>query len=110
MAWSVMVYDSYTMRRTQVYLDPGQVEQLARRARASGMTRSTMIREAIASYLSTPDEADELVRFRAALDAAGERPIDLPEGQRYVETLRAADLERDEELEARRAGPKRRKA
>jgi predicted transcriptional regulator len=95
------------MRRTQIYLDDDQAEQLGRRARASGVTKSTVIREAIASYLSTPDEADELARFQAALDAAGERPIDLPDGQRYVEALRAEDLDRDAELEARRAGHKR---
>ena len=102
-----MVYISYTMRRTQIYLDADQVDQIGRRARAGGVTKSTVIREAIASYLSTPDEADEVARFRAALDAAGARPIDLPDGQSYVEALRAADLDREEELEARRAGHER---
>jgi predicted transcriptional regulator len=102
-----MVYDSYIMRRTQIYLDSDQAEQLGRRARASGVTKSTVIREAIAAYLSTPDETDELARFRAAVDAAGERPIDLADGKRYVGTLREADLDRDAELEARRAGHKR---
>jgi predicted transcriptional regulator len=97
------------MRRTQIYLDDDQAEQLGRRARASGVTKSTLIREAVASYLSTPDEADELARFQAALEAAGERPIDLPNGLGYVEALRAADLDRDEELAARRGGEERSK-
>jgi len=97
------------MRRTQIYLDPNQAAQLARRARAGGVTRSIMIREAIASYLATPDEADELARFRAALDAIGSRPVDLPDGKAYVDSLRAADVDRDAELEARRAGPRRKR-
>jgi len=65
--------------------------------------------EAIASYLSSGDESDELARFRAAIDAVGERPIDLPDGQSYVEAIRAADADRDEALEVRRERPKRRK-
>ena len=95
------------MRRTQIYLDTDQSEQLGRRARAGGVSKSNLIREAIASYLSSSDESDELARFRAALAAVGERPIDLPDGQSYVEAIRAADADRDEALEARRGRPKR---
>jgi len=104
-----LMYNSYIMRRTQIYLDADQSEQLGRRARAGGVSKSTVIRDAIASYLSRPEESDELARFRAALDAVGERPIDLPDGQSYVEAIRAADADRDEALEARRERPKRRK-
>ena len=103
------MYNSYIMRRTQIYLDADQSEQLGRRARAGGVSKSTVIREAIASYLSSGDESDELARFRAAIDAVGERPIDLPDGQSYVEAIRAADADRDEALEVRRERPKRRK-
>ncbi len=103
------MYDSYIMRRTQIYLDADQSEQLGRRARSSGVSKSTVIREVIASYLSSADESDELARFRAALDAASERPVDLPDGAGYVEAIRAADAERDEELETRRGRPKKRK-
>ena len=99
------MYVSYTMRRTQIYLDSEQSERLGRRARAAGVSKSTVIREAIASYLSGPDEPDELARFRAALDAVGVRPIDLTNGREYVDAIRAADADRDEELEARREGP-----
>ena len=67
-----------------------------------------MIREAIASYLSSGDESDELAHFRAAIDAVGERPIDMPDGRSYVEAIRAADAVRDEALEARRERTKRR--
>src|SRR6476620_5035254 len=102
------MYDSYIMRRTQIYLDADQSEQLGRRARASGVSRSTVIREAIASYLSSPEESDELARFRAAIDAVGEHPIDLPDGETYVEAIRAADADRDAALDARRERRKRR--
>ena len=57
------MYNSYIMRRTQIYLDANQSEQLGRRARAGGVSKSTVIREAIASYLSSGDESDELARF-----------------------------------------------
>ena len=99
------------MRRTQIYLDADQSEQLGRRARSSGVSKSTVIREAIASYLSSPDEsAMSPARFRAALNAASERPVDLPDGAGYVEAIRAADAERDEELETRRGRPKKAQA
>ena len=101
-----MMYDSYIVRRTQIYLDADQSEQLGRRARAGGVSKSTVIREAIASYLSSPDQSDELARFRAAIDAVGERPIDLPDGESYVEAIRAADADRDAALDARRERPK----
>ena len=103
------MYDSYIMRRTQIYLDADQSERLGRRARAGGVSKSTVIREAIASYLSSPDESDELARFRAAIDAVGERPIDLPDGKSYVEAIRAADADRDAALDARRERPTRHK-
>lgn len=91
------------MRRTQIYLDSEQAEELARRARSIGVTKSSVIREAIETYLATPDEGDELARFRSALDAVGSRPAHLPDGEAYVEALRAADLDRDDELDAQRA-------
>ena len=96
------MYNSYIMRRTQIYLDEDQAEQLGRRARAGGVTKSTLIREAIETYLATPDQTDELARFRSALDAVAEQPIDLPDGATYVEALRAEDLARDAALDEQR--------
>ena len=104
-----MMYNTYIMRRTQIYLDNEQAEHLGRRARASGVTKSTVIREAIATYLATPDGTEELARFRAALDGLDSQPVDLPDGKAYVDALRAADVDRDEGLEARRAGPRRKR-
>jgi GGDEF domain-containing protein len=98
-----MMYSSYIMRRTQIYLDEEQAEQLARRARAHGSTTSKVIREAIDEYLAGPADADDRVaRFRAALDASfGVAPY-LADGATYVEDLRRADRAREDEL---RDGP-----
>lgn len=96
------MYDSYIVKRTQIYLDERQVDQLSRRAAAGGTTASKMIREAIDQYLADPDDtAERLARYRAALDGAfGIAPY-LGEGVAYVETLRAADRVREQELDAR---------
>ena len=97
------MYDSYIMKRTQIYLDPDQDVQLARRADAEGTTRSALIRRAIDRYLQgEQDRALPLARFHRALqEAAGTAPY-LGDGGRYVEDLRGADREREEEIEARR--------
>ncbi len=39
------MYDPYIMRRTQIYLEPEQSEELARRADVRGVTSSHLIRE-----------------------------------------------------------------
>ena len=97
------MYVSYIMKRTQIYLEADQDRRLASRARAVGATKSTLIREAIESYLSAADdEAARLAEFRAAVDAIERSPADLPDGRTYVDQLRLADRERDEEIEKRR--------
>ena len=90
------MYDSYIVRRTQIYLDEHQAAELGRRAAARGTTASKMIREAIDQYLAEPAEADDpLRRFRAALDASfGAAPY-LPDGATYVGELRRADRDRE---------------
>ena len=93
------MYDMYIMKRTQIYLEADQDRRLAGRATASGVTKSTLIREAIETYLAKPDNADELAAFRAAVDAAAAAPVQLPDGAIYVETIRAADVERQAELD-----------
>jgi predicted DNA-binding protein len=42
---------TYIMRRTQIYLDDDQDRRLERRARATGTSRSALIREAIDRFL-----------------------------------------------------------
>jgi hypothetical protein len=62
-----------------------------------------VIRRAIDRYLRSAEDGRLLLtRFRRAVDeAAGSAPY-LVEGASYVEELRRADRERQEEIEARR--------
>lgn len=96
------MYDLYTVKRTQIYLDEEQSEVLERRAKASGRTKSELIREAIDDYLAGPgDEGPALRRLKKAVkEAAGIAPY-LPPGKEYVEELRGRGRERWEELERR---------
>jgi predicted DNA-binding protein len=97
-----MMYDSYIMRRTQIYLDRAQQERLSSRAEQAGVTSSHLIREAVEAYLADPDDRDvELARQRQALhDAFALPPVTrLPDGQAFVREARAADLEREHDLE-----------
>ena len=97
------MYSSYIMKRTQIYLDVDQDRRLAARARAAGATKSTLIREAIESYLSRPEEeARQLAEFRTAVDDLVRQPIALADGRAYVDELRRSDRIRDEALESRR--------
>ncbi len=50
------MYNLYTMRRTQVYLDERQTAKLRSVARATQRTVSEIIREAIDEKLERPDE------------------------------------------------------
>jgi predicted DNA-binding protein len=93
------MYDSYIMRRTQIYLGEEQDRRLAEHALATGRTKSDLIREAVDRFLDTPlTEEEELARFRAAADAAfGVAPY-LEDGATYVRKLRDNDR-RQERLE-----------
>lgn len=94
---------SYIMKRTQIYVDEEQDESLSQRAAAAGVTKSTLIREAIDAYLKgSPDAQLRLDRFRAAVRAAAGSAHYLPDGKSYVEALRAQDVRRQEEIERRR--------
>lgn len=95
-----MMYTEYIMKRTQIYLDVEQDRKLAQRAVACGTTKSDLIRQAVTMLLDEGGrEARRLERFRAALRAVAAGPlIDLPPGEDYVETVRAADAARLEEL------------
>jgi len=98
------MYVSYIVKRTQIYLDLDQDRRLARRATAAGTTKSTLIREAIETYLSSADEdASRLKQFRSALDVVEASPVKLQSGRDYVERLRAAYEELREESERPRA-------
>jgi predicted DNA-binding protein len=90
----------YIVRRTQIYLDEEQDRRLAERARATGRTKSDLIREAVDRLLEEPlSEDEELARFRAAAQAAfGIAPY-LEDGATYVRRLRDNDRRRQERLE-----------
>ena len=97
------MYDSYIMRRTQIYLDEGQDGRLAQRAAATGVSKSTLIRSAIEAYLEgQDDEATRLEGFREAVRAASGVAPDLEPGADYVRALRDNDRERQTRLETRR--------
>lgn len=90
------------MRRTQIYLDEQQTEQLDERASSRGATRSELIREAIDSYLGVgEDESARLARFHEAVEAtAGIAPY-LPAGEEYVRDIRGAGARKLTQLEQR---------
>ena len=91
------------MKRTQIYLDVEQDRRLARHAMTTGSTKSTLIREAIESYLTDAEsDAGRLARFRAALDVAERAPASVEDGRAYLERIRAADEARQEDIERRR--------
>jgi predicted DNA-binding protein len=94
------MYAPYIVRRTQIYLDEEQDRRLAERARATGRTKSDLIREAFDRLLDEPlSEDEELARFRAAAQAAfGIAPY-LEDGATYVRRLRDNDRRRQERLE-----------
>lgn len=96
------MYDTYIMRRTQIYLNEAQAQELARRSTARGVTMSHVIREAIGQYLSADDDdATELGRQRVMLrEAFGTIPR-LPRGDAYVEEQRHTDHAREDRLEDR---------
>ena len=103
-AWPLLrvMYDAYIMKRTQIYLDEDQDRRLANRARTAGTTKSTLIREAIETYLAAPDEDDVLTEFHDALDRLAARPLRVPDGASYVEELRARDAARLDAIDERR--------
>lgn len=97
------MYNSYIVKRTQIYLEDEQAVRLAKKAAAAGVTRSTLIRDAIDSLLDGPEnDASRLSRFRSALEELAETPVSMPAGRDYVEKLRARDVRRQEAVERRR--------
>ena len=48
------------MKRTQIYLDDDQDARLEKRARAAGVTKSALIRQAIDAFLARPRSPSDL--------------------------------------------------
>jgi predicted transcriptional regulator len=88
----------YIMTRTQIYLSDAEAKVLDRAARASGRTRSSLIREAIdRHFLGSAGQAD-LVRTleQTAGSWRGRRPT----GAEQVEQMRSGRLARQQEAQA----------
>jgi predicted transcriptional regulator len=63
---------TYIVKRTQIYLDDEQEARLDRRARATGVTRSALIRAAVDAFLASDKPLNEVD------DALGETAGALP--------------------------------
>jgi hypothetical protein len=90
----------YIMRRTQIYLDESDTQELDARAVTEGVTRSMLIRRAVDEYLRRGDQDPAVWRERwqeAVRETAGAAPR-LDDGAVYVERLRATDARRLSEL------------
>lgn len=97
------MYILYIMKRTQIYLDDAQDRKLSKRADATGVTKSSLIRRAIDAFLEAPsDAASRLTRFRAALREVADAPASFVDGKSYVESMRAGDVRRQRAIERRR--------
>ena len=83
-----MVYVTYTMRRTQIYLDDGQVAKLKAAARTSSKTVSEIIRDAIDEKLARAEEPDYFERALAGAAGIWARRTDIVSADDYVRRLR----------------------
>lgn len=85
---SEAVYNTYTMRRTQIYLDEHQVAQLQAVAKTSDRSVSEIIRDAVNEKLARVDEPDDFER--AVLAAAGiwASRVDIGSTDEYLRQLR----------------------
>jgi predicted DNA-binding protein len=97
------MYNTYIVRRTQIYLDDQQDRRLTERSREAGRTKSALIRDAVDAYLTPASRDDEaLARLRAAITIASGAARHLPVGSEYVEDLRAIEAERQRAHDRRR--------
>ena len=81
----------YIMVRTQIYLSHGEAKALEREARATGRTKSRLIRDAIDRvYLGGKDASDVLRSLEKSAGAWRRRES----GAAYVERLRSGRLAR----------------
>ncbi|MDP2712791.1 MAG: CopG family transcriptional regulator [Solirubrobacteraceae bacterium] len=99
------MYAAYIVRRTQIYLGEEQDAMLDARARATGATKSALVRDAIDAFLSddSASAASGVARMRAALAGAAGTATNLPSGADYVDGIRAIDGDRAARLDERRS-------
>jgi hypothetical protein len=101
-----MMYDTYIMKRTQIYLELEQSAALADRAHRAGTTSSHLIREAVAEYLTTSEHDDRIVlaRQRASIEATFGTLPRLDDAATYLTRVRSGEAERQVVLDEHRAG------
>lgn len=85
---AALVYNTYTMRRKQIYLDDKQVAQLKAAAKTSARSVSEIIRDAIDEKLARADETDDFERALAAAAGIWARRADIGSTDEYVRKLR----------------------
>jgi hypothetical protein len=83
-----VVYTTYTMRRTQIYLDDGQVAQLKAAARTSSKTVSEIIRDAIDEKLARAEDPDDFDRALAGAAGIWARRTDIDSADDFVRRMR----------------------
>jgi predicted transcriptional regulator len=92
------MYDSYIVRRTQIYLDPEQSERVGELALAEGRTRSDVIREAVDRYLAATDsEQSRLARLKRVIAEIAERGVSLIDEEALAD-FREADRRYEEKI------------
>ncbi len=85
-----MVY-SDTIGRTQIYLGSDELELLDRVARATGASRSELVRRAVRSTFGQPTKADKLLALDASAGSWRGRSFT---GGEYVDAVRGGLDER----------------
>ncbi|HVB76404.1 MAG TPA: CopG family transcriptional regulator [Candidatus Nitrosotalea sp.] len=83
-----VVYDTYIMRRTQIYLDDGQVAQLRAAAKTSAKSVSEIIRDAIDEKLARVGEVDDFERALAGVAGIWADRGDIGSTDEYVRKVR----------------------
>ena len=84
------MYDSYIMRRTQIYLSAGQGRLLERRSKASGQSVSELIRSAIDETYARRRATSQQERLRVARRTAGSWTGFPETGAAFVERIRGS--------------------
>ena len=82
------------MGRTQIYLGSDELELLDRVARATGASRSELVRRAVRSTFGQPTKADKLLALEASAGSWRGRAFT---GSEYVDSIRG-------DLDARLSG------
>ena len=82
------MYDSYIVKRTQIYLTEEEDEVLQRRRRATGTTVSEQIRAAIDAMYLPRKELTLEEKLRIVSETAGAWKDRTETGEEYVERMR----------------------